>query len=318
MNSPVMEEEVLVERLCRRMPRAPEQKNRVFESDAEILDMVSLGDARLLFSTDEFSDEDCFLTQDARALGRNIACAALSDLLACGGRPLYYAHSLTIDARFDEPYLLRFYDGVAETLVLAGAYFIGGDFGRARDWRCAVSVIGGAEKPVLRSGAQAGEYLYITGPIGAGNLQAALARYDLPGSRFVAPNFSLRIAALPDIAARATSCIDTSDGLFNAACTLARMSQCGFALENIPYLPAGKRLAKFLGLPPAMLAFCECGEYELLFTSPAELPYRKIGRVTRSGQTFNGKDVEHPFPRARACANMQAYLDEMKRLCQGL
>jgi thiamine-monophosphate kinase len=313
-----MQEESLVERLCRLMPRAPEQVNRVLEADAEILETSRLGNAHLLFSTDEFSDEDCFLMQDAHALGRNIACAALSDILASGGRPLYYAHSLTIDARFDEAYLTRFYEGVAETLVLAGAYFIGGDFGRARDWRCAVSVIGGAEKPVLRSGAREGEYFYITGPVGAGNLQAALALHDLPGSRFLAPNFSLRIEALPDIAAHATSCIDTSDGLFNAACTLARMSDCGFALENIPYLPAGEKLAKFLALPVSMLAFCECGEYELLFTSPAELPYRKIGRVTRTGRIFNGRNVERPFPRARAHADRQSYLDEMKRQCAGL
>ena len=314
----VMEEEPLIKRLCRPMPRAPEQMNQVFEADAEILAPSRLGKAHLVFSTDEFSAEDCFLMQDARALGRNIACAAFSDILASGGRPLYYAHSLTIDARFDEAYLTRFYAGVAETLALAGAYFIGGDFGRARDWRCTVSVIGRAEKPILRSGAKEGEHLYITGPIGTGNLQAALALHDFPGSRFFASNFSLRIQALPDIAAHATSCIDTSDGLFNAACTLARMSDCGFALENIPYLPAGGKLAKLLALQVSMLAFCECGEYELLFTSPAELPYRKIGRITRTGRIFNGKNVELPFPRARAYADRQSYLDEMKRRCKGL
>ncbi|MDR3159714.1 MAG: thiamine-phosphate kinase [Zoogloeaceae bacterium] len=319
--TPTLNEEPLIERLCRLMPRAPEQVNRVFEADAEILAPSRLGNAHLLFSTDEFSAEDCFLMQDAHALGRNIACAALSDLLACGGRPLYYAHSLTIDTRFDGAYLTRFYEGVAEMLAQAGAYFIGGDFGRARDWRCAVSVIGYAEKPILRSGARAGDYLYITGPVGAGNLQAALALHDLPESSFSAPDFTLRIAALPDIAAHATSCIDTSDGLFNAACALARLSDCGFALENIPYLPSGKALAQRLGLPLSMLAFCECGEYELLFTSPAELPchnYHRIGRVTQSGRTFDGKDVAGFSARARAHADRQSYFAEMRRQCAGL
>ncbi|MDR0737329.1 MAG: hypothetical protein LBF51_10990 [Zoogloeaceae bacterium] len=314
----IIEEEAMIERLCRRMPRAPEQVNRVFEADAEILALSRLNHAHLLFSTDEFSAEDCFWMQDARALGRNIACAALSDILASGGRPLYYAHSLSIDARFNEAYLTRFYEGIAEILVLAGAYFIGGDFGRARDWRCTASVIGSAEKPVLRSGAKAGEHLYITGPVGAGNLQAALSLHDLPEVPFSAPGFTLPIAALPDIMAHATSCIDTSDGLFNAACALARMSDCGFALEAIPYLPAAEKLARHLSLPLSMLAFCECGEYELLFTSPAELPYHRIGRITESGRTFDGKHVEGFSARARAHTDMQSYLEEMQRLCAGL
>jgi thiamine-monophosphate kinase len=315
----VLEEEALIERLCRLMPRAPEQVNRVFEADAEILKSSCLGHAHLLFSTDEFSAEDCFSMEDAQALGRNIACAALSDLLACGGQPLYYAHSLTIDARFDEAYLTRFYAGIAEILAQAGAYFIGGDFGRARDWRCAVSVIGGATKPVLRSGAREGDHLYITGPVGAGNLQAALTLYGLSENpSFSAPDFTLRIAALPDIVAHATSCIDTSDGLFNAACTLARMSGCGFALENIPYSPSGEALAQRLSLPLSMLAFGECGEYELLFTSPAELPYHKVGRVTRSGRTFDGRDVEGFHARARAYDDMPSYLKELVRQCAGL
>jgi hypothetical protein len=67
-----------------------------------------------------------------------------------------------------------------------------------------------------------------------------------------------------------------------------------------------------------MLAFCECGEYELLFTSPAELPYCKIGRVTRNGRTFDGKDVAGFSARARAHVDMQSYFAAMRRQCAGL
>lgn len=309
-----MKERELIELISGRMPRANTQLNGLFEADAEIL---TFGDRYLLFSTDEFSDEDLFSTKDPRALGHNIACAAISDILACGGTPLYYAHSLTVDSRFDKRYMERFSDGVGEVLQEAGAGFIGGDFGRADSWRCCVSVIGITDKPVLRSGARAGDHIYITGPVGAGNVQAALGLYHVPFTGII-PHFNLRIHALDDIRTYATSCIDTSDGLFQSVKLIADMSRTGFALTGLPYLGAGKMLAKLTGLPIEMLALCECGEYELLFTSSAELPYTKIGRVTKQERTLGGRDVAHIDLSARSHKDLSTYLKEVKTICEEL
>lgn len=309
-----MKERELIELLSRRMPRAKAQVNGLFESDSEIL---RFGDQYLLFSTDEFSDEDLFSTKDPYALGHNIACAALSDILASGGQPLYYAHSLTVDERFHTRYMERFSDGVGDVLREAGAAFIGGDFGRAKHWRCCASVIGTTDKPVLRSGAGEGDYIYLTGPVGAGNMQAALGLYHLPFTGII-PDFTLRMGALEDIRACATSCIDTSDGLFGAVRTIAGMSGKGFALEQIPYLSSGKILAKLARLPLSMLALCECGEYELLFTSPEKLPYLNIGRITAAGMTIGGKDVSHIDLSARSHQDLSSYLKEVKRICEEL
>lgn len=309
-----MKERELIEILCQGMPRANTQINSLFESDAEIL---QFGDQFLLFSTDEFSDEDLLATKDPYALGHNIACAAISDILAAGGKPLYYAHSLTVDHQFQERYMERFARGAGDVLREAGCGFIGGDFGRSEHWRCCASVIGITDTPVKRSGARHGDHIYITGAVGAGNMQAALSLYKIPFSGLI-PNFSLRINALPDIQKYATSCIDTSDGLFQSVKTIARMSGTGFALENIPYLGVGKLLAKATRLPLEMLALCECGEYELLFTSPRELPYLKIGTITEGGMTMNNKDVSHIDLSARSHQNLSAYLKEVQRLCEEL
>jgi hypothetical protein len=67
-----------------------------------------------------------------------------------------------------------------------------------------------------------------------------------------------------------------------------------------------------------MLAFCECGEYELLLTSPSELPYRKIGRITTAGRTLDGRDVSHVALSARAFPDMKTYLAEVKNVCAEL
>lgn len=309
-----MKEHELIELLSRHMPRSADQVNGLFESDAEIL---RFGDRYLLFSTDEFSDEDLFSTKDPYALGRNIACAAISDILASGGRPLYYAHSLTVDSRFDKRYMERFAAGVGDVLKAGEIGFIGGDFGRSESWRCCASVIGMTDQPIRRSGARPGDHIYLTGPVGAGNMQAALGLYHVPFTGLI-PGFTLRLDALDDIRRHATSCIDTSDGLFQSVKMLARMSKTGFAITDIPYAKGGTMLAKLTGLPREMLAFCECGEYELLFTSPDELPYLNIGRMTTSGMSVGGKDVSHIDLSARSHQDLKAYLKEVKEICEEL
>lgn len=313
-----MDERTLIEYLAKDLPRAPQQKNNLFESDAEILDMEGFAGGKLLFSTDEFSKEDYFLQDDGYKLGRNICIATLSDIVASGGTPLYYAHSLSITPDFTESFLRAFYSGIGDVLKEAGAYFIGGDFGRGTEWRCCASAIGTAERPILRSGAKEGDYIYLTGPCGTGNLAAAAGIYKIPLSKHLVPGFALRTKALADLSAHATAAIDTSDGVFNAVSTIADMSKAGFSLENIPYIKAGVVAAKLMKLPIEMLMFCECGEYEILFTSPQELPYHKIGKITAEGRTLNGQDVSHISVSARAYPSLKEYLKEVKRICAGL
>ena len=129
--------------------------NDCFESDAEIISLN--GAPNGLFTTDEFSAEDLFRENDPYLLGWNIAAGAISDILACGGVPLYYAHALTVDPRWDADYLRGLGTGVRDVLQATGARFIGGDCGRFEVWRCTVSVIGWCEgAPVRRRGARPG------------------------------------------------------------------------------------------------------------------------------------------------------------------
>ena len=137
--------------------------NDCFESDAEIISLN--GTPNGLFTTDEFSAEDLFRENDPYLLGWNIAAGAISDILACGGVPLYYAHALTVDPRWDAAYLRGLGTGVRDVLKATGARFIGGDCGRSEVWRCTVSVIGWCEgAPVRRRGARPGDLdLFVRG-----------------------------------------------------------------------------------------------------------------------------------------------------------
>lgn len=307
-----MKERELIEKLTELMPKTSQQKNRLFESDSEVL---SFAGENMLFTTDEFSSEDMFIEKDPYILGHNIAVGAISDIYASGGVPMFYAHSLTINKLFNKKFLENFHKGVADVLKTAGAAFIGGDFGSAEEWRCCASVIGVSERPVLRSGAKPGDNIYITGKVGGGNLQAAARIYNVDAVKI---KFKLRKDEAEIIQQFATSCMDTSDGVFNAINTISLMSGIGFELFNIPYIKTGMIAAKLLGLPKEMLFLCECGEYELLFTSSRELPFYRIGTVTEKGKSLNNKDISKINISAREFENMADYLNEVKKICEEL
>jgi thiamine-monophosphate kinase len=278
--------------------------NRAFESDAEI---IQLGRSRYLFTTDEFSAEDLFGETDAYALGRNVAAGACSDILACGGVPVYYAHAVTVDDHWDLKYLRRFGRGVRAVLQATGARFIGGDCGRASQWRCTASVIGTCRgRPISRRGAMPGQAIYVSGVIGAGNLQAAARIAPAGGAmRRKTLRLPVRLREAAIMRRHAAACIDTSDGLCAALDMLAEVNGCGYRVTDLPYVRAGVRLAAQTGLPQTLLALGGCGEYELLFTIPphreralvrdaatAGCRFHRLGVVTKAGRVLREGDRE--------------------------
>jgi thiamine-monophosphate kinase len=101
-------------------------------------------------------------------------------------------------------------------------------------------------------------------------------------------------------------CTDTSDGLLSALNTISDQSDCGYIINNIPYLRSGIIAAKLTRLPEELLFISECGEYELLFTIPAEydrvfnsesrkskFSFYKIGEITeKKDRIFRRKNLK--------------------------
>jgi thiamine-monophosphate kinase len=256
----MLSERQIIEIVNRRIPSDARRKTACFESDAERLE---LDGRELLLTTDEFSSEDCFPAEDGYLLGWSIAAGAITDILASGGRPRFYCHALTASSAWTEAYLGELCRGVADVLSAYEVSFAGGDVGLAGEFRCTATVIGvPGERPLSRVGARAGDAVYMTGAVGAGNLNAAIALFGgVAATRFV-----LRPGEARTIARHATACIDTSDGVFRAMNTIADLNGVGYAVERLPYLEAGLQFAGLLGVPEELLFLGESGEYELLFT----------------------------------------------------
>ena len=105
-----MKETAAIASLTGRLRRAAEQRNSVFESDAELL---RLGDALYGFTVDEYNpDEDFFSSFDPATLGFNLVACTVSDLLAAGVQPAFYMHALTLPRAATSTFEEGLFDGI--------------------------------------------------------------------------------------------------------------------------------------------------------------------------------------------------------------
>jgi thiamine-monophosphate kinase len=192
-----------------------------------------------------------------KELGERAAAVNLSDLAACGADPLALLVSLGLPSETELEDVLELYAGLNERDVPVR----GGDTTRADRVLLAVTALGRAERVPGRAGAQPGDLVVVTGPLGAAG--AAFREGRLPP----VPD---RIEEGKRLARAATAMLDVSDGLARDAAHIAERSRVRLALEleHVP-LAAGAELDD--------VGFGE--DYELLATTPDPLGFPMIGRV---------------------------------------
>ena len=249
--------------------------------DAAVLELAR--GEKLVVSTDAFVDgvhvRRGWLSP--REIGWRATAAALSDLAAMAARPIgvVVAMALPDEWHADVDELAR---GIGEAAAYAGTHVVGGDTTRSATLSLTVTVLGAAERPLMRSGARPGDRLWVTGalggPLGAlRDLERGIEPLPADRARFARPEPRIR-EALWLAGQGATAAIDLSDGLASDAAHLAAASGVRIVLdlERLPVLDrsgprAGAATAASAGShPPAVLLDAARGgeEYELLVTAP--------------------------------------------------
>lgn len=206
----------------------------------------------------------CARPQD---IGYRALAVSLSDLSAMAAKPGYVLVALTLpDA--DVTFARQLATGMAEAAEAYGVPIVGGNLARG-PLSISVSVHGWSAPgaALLRSGASAGETLFVTGALGAtaAALAAGIASEDDAGltsrlrSRYFRP--ANRGPKLRQLARQGlvTSAIDISDGLLSDATHLARSSDVGLWIDSA-LIPV---------FPESTLAHVLAGsdDYEVLLTS---------------------------------------------------
>jgi thiamine-monophosphate kinase len=210
-----------------------------------------------------------------REIGWRAAAAALSDLAAVAARPIGVLVSLALPEGDAGDPAEEVMAGVREAVEGVGGTVLGGDVTRSPGpLALDVTVVGEAPRPVLRSGAQPGDEVWVTGELGGA---AAAVRALLAGAapdpaareRFARPMPRVREALWLRERGLPSAMVDLSDGLAGDAAHLAAAGAVAVLLspETIPVHPAARAAAAD---PEDALRLALGGgeDYELCFTAP--------------------------------------------------
>ena len=210
-------------------------------------------------------------------LGHKALAVNLSDLAACGARPVAFTLALALP-RVDERFLAGFSRGL---LALADAHdieLVGGDT-TAGPLNICITVFGEVPpgQALRRDGARPGDSLWVSHPVGGGIGDARLAlevfrgAVGLPGESFDRVRQAMeqpqpRVALGLALRGLASSAIDLSDGLAGDLRQVLRRSRVG-AVVDVDALPVSAVLA---AQAQALRRTCQVtggDDYELLFTA---------------------------------------------------
>ena len=297
--------------------------------------VFSAGGAQdLLVTTDLFIEDVHFRRawQPAHSIGHKVLTRGLSDIAAMGGTPRLAFLSLALPRKTTQRWIDEFLRGF---LTLANRYSVvlaGGDTGSSpHGFMADIIVVGEVPrgKAVLRSGARAGDAVWVSGKLGGAALDLARLRrlsgksggqadsksnktkesgaanpYFFPQAR-VAVGEYLRTHTL------ASAMMDITDGLSLDLLRLTRASGVGAVVDeaDVPRAvsstaTAGKGTASRTALSAALHGG---DDFELLFTVPSRMarhvpkaingvPLSRIGRITKQpGVRIASKGVTRPL-----------------------
>jgi len=233
---------------------------------------------QLALSTDMLVEGRHFLsTVDPARLGHKSLAVNLSDLAACGAEPRAFLLSLSMP-RADATWLSGFSQGLFALADVHGCELVGGDTTQG-PLNISITVIGDVPQgqALLRSGARAGDDIYVSGTVGDARLalEAFRGRLSLPETVFNQCRQRMeqptpRVALGMALRGVATAAADISDGLLGDLGHILQQSGVGaqLVLENCEGL-LGVRSSAALGTDWLHTCVLSGGDdYELVFTAP--------------------------------------------------
>lgn len=274
-----------------------------------LLDDAALVDCRaghrLVMTADAIVAGVHYLPEDPPDLvAKKLLRVNLSDLAAMGARPLHYLLTTALPAQLGTEWIAGFARGLEDDQRRFGIALLGGNsVATSGPAVLSLTAIGevAAGTEIRRSGAQAGDVVWVSGTIG----DAFLGLYVLRGARpelaaehrgALITRFQVpepRVALGPALCGLAHAMIDVSDGLLADLGHICETSGVAAVVE-LELLPLSPAARAFVALDPDIVPRLATGgdDYELLFTASPEatesirglgsrldLPLTAIGRI---------------------------------------
>jgi thiamine-monophosphate kinase len=215
------------------------------------------------------------------SVGWKCLVRALSDVAAMGGVPRCFLLSLALPESHAGRWLDALLGGLRRASRKFACTLAGGDTTRRREILINVTIVGEVRnaRAILRSGARAGDRIYVTGHVGEAELGLRILRRSKRQVRPSNPFLKKHLYPEPRLAlgqwlaekGLATAMMDLSDGLSSDLPRLCAASGVGARVEiaklPVVQVPGADRKP---GVDPLQLALHGGDDYELLFTVSPE------------------------------------------------
>ena len=240
-----------------------------------------------------------FVGANPALLGRKALAVNLSDLAAMGAKPLGFTLAIALP-KADIAWLEAFSKGMFEIANQYSCPLIGGDT-TAGPLTISITAFGSVPtgKAILRSGAKAGDDIWVSGTVGDARLTLAALRHEINLSASELKEIEHRMhAPVPRIElgiklrSIVSAALDVSDGLLGDLNHILNQSQVG-AEVFLEQLPKSASLQKQSEAIQNQFAACGGDDYEICFAASAvhrdaidviskelHLPITRIGRIT--------------------------------------
>jgi len=242
---------------------------------------------------------------DPQSLGRKSLAVNLSDLAAMGAHPRHFLLGIAIPPEIPVDFIDLFTAGILEEAAHFDVTLVGGDTCASKAGLVISITALGEQRPELvvkRSGAAAGDLIYLTGTVGdaaaglrdlrLGVREGFLVQRQLDPQPRVAAGVALAEAGL------ASAMIDISDGVLSDLSHICELSRVGARLD-LERLPLSPEYRASCGADPFALALSGGEDYELLFCARKERGgelqalFESQGlRLTEIGEIVAGEGVE--------------------------
>ena len=220
-------------------------------------------------------------------IGRKITAANVADILSMGGRCDYLTASVALTGEETLQWIENLARGMKHEADLAGALIVGGDIARGPKIVISMTAVGNSQSPILRSGAQVGNDLYLSSLTGWSAAGLELLTREISINNEIAEKalseFSAPTLDFATDFSQATAMADVSDSIIIQAEQIASASGVQLVLDQsliaaAPEFDELSRLASELKID-VMQWILAGGEDHVLLATGMNLPGVHIGSV---------------------------------------
>ena len=238
--------------------------------------VLKLGKKQYVITTDTLAEGDHFSLKwfSPEQIGKKAMEINVSDIGAMGAIPKYALVSLVLPKKIEVEFIDKLYQGMRSVCKKYSFEIIGGNITHGKQLVIDIDMIGVVKDLCLRSSARPGDFILVSGDLGASraglnlflNKKADKRKFPNVINSHLEPR--ARFHKVKPFLRYINSMIDVSDGLASEITRICEQSNCGAVVykDNLPIKDETREAAKIIKKDAVDYALFGGEDFELVFT----------------------------------------------------